>query len=52
LEANLSVPSQAGIGCELNWKYHLDAVAYLKAAEQKVSMPGLFDLLAEEGVEL
>lgn len=34
-----------GMGVELNHRYFLDGCAYLKAAEQKMSMPTLFDLL-------
>jgi DNA modification methylase len=37
-----------GKGCELNHQYFLDGVGYLKAAEQKVGMPTLFDV---EGLE-
>ena len=33
-----------GIGVELNSRYWADSVAYLRAAERKVSMPTLFDL--------
>ena len=33
-----------GIGFELNSRYWADSVAYLRAAERKVSMPTLFDL--------
>jgi len=33
-----------GIGFELNARYWADSVAYLRAAERKVSMPTLFDL--------
>jgi DNA modification methylase len=29
---------------ELSERYHKDAVSYLRAAEQKVSMPTLFDM--------
>lgn len=39
-----------GEGCELNARYHIDAVHYLKAAELKVGMPGLFDALEAEDV--
>jgi DNA modification methylase len=45
-----SVPYRAvlmgreGRGVELNSRYFLDSLHYLKAAEQKVSMPTLFDL--------
>lgn len=34
---------------ELNPDYHRDALSYCRGAEQKVSMPTLFDLMAEEG---
>jgi DNA modification methylase len=37
-----------GKGCELNHQYFLDGIGYLKAAEQKVGMPTLFDV---EGLE-
>ncbi len=37
-----------GKGVELNPRYFADAVAYCRAAEQKVSMPTLFDLLDQE----
>ena len=33
-----------GCGCELNAGYFLDGVKYLRAAEQDVSAPSLFDL--------
>jgi hypothetical protein len=33
-----------GLGFELNHAYFLDAVSYLQAAENEVSMPSLFDL--------
>jgi DNA modification methylase len=33
-----------GLGTELNPGYFTDACAYLKAAEEKMSMPTLFDL--------
>jgi hypothetical protein len=36
---------------ELNAQYHRDAVSYCRAAEQKVSMPTLFDMLGTERVE-
>jgi DNA modification methylase len=36
-----------GWGTELNARYFFDSVQYLKAAEQKVSMPTLFDLEEE-----
>lgn len=40
-----------GYGSELNTDYWRDSIAYCRAAEQKVSMPTLFDLLgAEEAV--
>lgn len=35
-----------GIGIELNPTYWLDGCAYAKAAENEMSMPGLFDALA------
>ncbi|MDX2187763.1 MAG: DNA methyltransferase [Opitutaceae bacterium] len=35
-----------GMGCELNPTYWADAAAYLKAAEEQMSMPTLFDLKA------
>ena len=44
-----------GIGCELNNQYFRDGVGYLRAAEQEVETPTLFDLIdgldssAEEG---
>ena len=34
-----------GIGCELNADYFRDGVGYLKAADQAVDMPTLFDLM-------
>jgi hypothetical protein len=37
-----------GYSIELNPDYHRDAVSYMKAAEQKVSMPTLFDDLDAE----
>lgn len=37
-----------GIGVELNPRYFFDSCQYLKAAEQKVNMPTLFDALEEE----
>lgn len=37
-----------GQGSELNPKYFLDSVQYLKAMEQKVSMPSLFDIVEAE----
>jgi DNA modification methylase len=49
-----SVPYRAilkgrrGYGIELSPQYWKDGVAYCKAAEQKVSMPTLFDLIATE----
>lgn len=36
-----------GIGHELNPQYFYDGVQYLKAAEQEINMPSLFDLLEE-----
>lgn len=33
-----------GMGTELNSGYWADGVAYLKAEEQRISMPTLFDL--------
>jgi DNA modification methylase len=35
-----------GRGCELSTTYWVDSVGYLKAAEQKMITPTLFDLLA------
>lgn len=35
-----------GLSIELSSQYHKDAVAYCRAAESKVSMPTLFDMLA------
>ena len=37
-----------GLGVELNPRYFLDAVGYLKAIEQEVSSPTLFDLIESE----
>lgn len=37
-----------GIGVELNPGYYLDGVGYLRAAEEKVNTPTLFDMLATE----
>lgn len=37
-----------GYGCELNAGYFLDGVKYLRAAEQDVSAPSLFDLYGVE----
>lgn len=37
-----------GIACELNPSYFLDGATYCKAAEQKVSMPTLFDMATAE----
>ncbi len=39
-----------GYGVELNAAYWLDSASYCKAAEQKVTMPTLFDMLEEETV--
>lgn len=36
---------RVGIGCELSNSYFLDGVHYLRAAEDKVTMPSLFDVL-------
>lgn len=36
-----------GIGIELKHSYFLDGAAYCKAAEQKVNMPTLFDIISE-----
>lgn len=36
-----------GIGIELNERYFLDGCAYLKAAEEKLNMPTLFDIMGE-----
>jgi len=47
----MTVPSIAvelgryGIGFELNHNYFLDGAAYCKAAEQKASLPTLFDII-------
>jgi DNA modification methylase len=39
-----------GYGIELSAPYFLDGAAYCKAAEEKMSMPSLFDVThAEEG---
>lgn len=38
-----------GIGCELNTDYFRDAIGYLKAAEQSVNMPTLFDFVDGQG---
>ncbi|MEX2462046.1 MAG: DNA methyltransferase [Paenibacillaceae bacterium] len=49
----MTVPTQAvkmgrkGWGCELNTDYFRDGVGYLKAAENMVGMPTLFDFLDE-----
>lgn len=37
-----------GIGCELNARYFFDGVQYLKAAEQKLATPTLFEALETE----
>ena len=37
-----------GQGSELNAGYFFDSLQYLKAMEQEVSMPGLFDALEME----
>jgi len=36
-----------GIGHELNPQYFLDGAAHLKAAEQKISIPTLFDVIEQ-----
>ncbi len=41
-----------GYGIELNAAYHQDAVAYCRAAEEKLATPSLFDLLEEEEEDL
>jgi len=38
-----------GIGIELSTEYYHDAVSYLRAAEQKLAVPTLFDLVGSEG---
>lgn len=38
-----------GISVELNPRYFLDSLAYLKAAEEKLNMPTLFDILEAQG---
>lgn len=40
-----------GISTELNAGYFLDSATYCKAAEEKVSMPTLFDMLGEPETE-
>ncbi|MCL5884710.1 MAG: DNA methylase N-4 [Deltaproteobacteria bacterium] len=37
-----------GLGIELCHRYFLDGAAYCKAAEQEMSMPGLFDVMKKE----
>jgi DNA modification methylase len=37
-----------GIGCELSAEYFADAIKYLRAAEQKIKTPSLFDCIEEE----
>lgn len=37
---------------ELNADYHADAVSYCRAAENKILMPTLFDMLAEDASEV
>lgn len=37
-----------GIGCELNPGYFLDGATYCRAAEEKVNMPTLFDVVESE----
>lgn len=37
-----------GIGCELNLRYWAEGVRYLQAAEAKLAIPSLFDLLQVE----
>jgi DNA modification methylase len=39
------------VSIELNQSYFLDSLLYLKAAEEKIATPTLFDLLAEEKAE-
>ena len=39
-----------GISCELSEDYYADSLRYLRAAEQKVSAPTLFNLLEAEAV--
>lgn len=49
----MTVPERAvalgryGYGVELNTDYFRDGVGYLKAAEEQIDMPTLFDLIAE-----
>lgn len=49
-----SVPYRAlllkrrGLGVELSRSYWMDGIGYLKAAEEKMNMPSLFDLLEEQ----
>lgn len=40
-----------GIGIELNPRYFLDGCGYMKAAEEKLAMPTLFDMFEEPAVE-
>lgn len=40
-----------GLGFELNPSYFTDGAAYCAAAEAEVSMPGLFDVLPDDGEE-
>lgn len=41
-----------GIGVELNPRYFMDGCGYLKAAEEKLNMPTLFDMIEEPVDEL
>lgn len=40
-----------GVGIELNVQYFADGAAYCEAAAREMSMPGLFDAIAESGDE-
>lgn len=40
--------SRRGVGIELNTRYFLDGVAYVKAAADEASVPTLFDLIGTE----
>lgn len=40
-----------GLGTELSPAYFMDAVSYCRAAEEKRSMPTLFDLITEDKKE-
>jgi len=42
------VAPDRGLSIELSADYHRDAVSYCRAAEDKVSMPTLFDFLNQE----